>query len=98
MSKKENLPKVLWAARVNMAGLWSSKPIKVRLDEEMLEQDFDAVWYDKEGDFGVDVVGLEKNEYSTTLSSTSKDEIKQFIAGAEAVLSVLRSFSAKEED
>lgn len=82
-------PKKLWAARVSILGLVSHYPIRVTYVAEM------DSYFDESNDIYLPSVGIQTLGGYTVFSSESKKEVKNFIAGAEAVMNVLRSFSEK---
>lgn len=96
MSKKR--PKKLWATFVNSHG--AREITQVFFDQEEFDTYDVERWWDTEGNFGIDKIGLDFNEDFgyTYFSSEKKKDVKTFLLGAEAVLSVLRDMSAKVDD
>jgi hypothetical protein len=92
MSKKKELPKVVWAAAVNMSGCYSSKPIECKLEQDAYDDD--PMWWDKSGDIGFRL-GLKKTDGYTQFASEDKREVELFLMGVEACMSRLRDWSKK---
>ena len=96
MSKKH--PKKLWATIVSSGG--ARKITRVYFDQQSFDTYGVEQWWDKEGNFDVEKIGLVFNETFgyTRFSSEKKKDVETFLLGAEAVLSVLRDMSAKVDD
>lgn len=91
MSKKKPVPKILWAAFVNLNGLITEKPVKCYNQGRSPFYGEDDEWWDKSGDYSVDGPGLECNGVCTTYASTSKTNVQIFIDGCNAMEEVLRN-------
>jgi hypothetical protein len=94
MSKKnkKELPKVVWAATVNLSGCYSSKPIECKLGGYNFSDG--DLWWDKSGNIGVRL-GLKKTDGYTQFASEDKREVELFLMGVEACMSRLRDWSKK---
>lgn len=92
-----NKPKKLWASGVNLSGVYSDKPVRVTFHEELSGYDDKDYWYDKEGNFEINAVGVTKNDGSFWFSSESKEEVETFLLGASAVIHLLRRFTHDAE-
>jgi hypothetical protein len=68
----------LWAAAVNLRGLWSDKPVKVLYDKS------DGTWWDESGNLEIRLVGSSLGLYHQVFSSKSKREVQIWIDGYKA--------------
>lgn len=91
LNKKPKQPNIIFAAQVNLSGLYSNEPIRCTRDNEM------DSWCDVSGDFIVDFIGDNSRRNSTVFSSEKIEDVINWIKGAEAVMNQLREFSWKEE-
>lgn len=87
--KTEKLPKILWAASVNLRGLYSPVPIQCKLDPQRLGDE--PYWVDSTGDYVIDNIGYKAIEDAghISFSSISYDEVRFWIEGARSLLYVL---------
>ncbi len=87
MAKKTKPPKYVWAAGINLNGLWYGNPIQLEFDKEMsdiLAED-NTVWWDRTGTMSVSKLGLHETIYWTTFASVDKKEVERFLDGALAM-------------
>lgn len=84
--------KILYAARVNLNGLYSDEPLKVKYDIESEK------YWDNTGDFGVDGPGIDSSYGCVTYVSDDKSDVIKFIMGAAAVMHILRDFIGKDDE
>lgn len=83
MLKKKKHPKIIYAARINLVGLYSEKPIKCRLTHNEYPYDF---YYGNNGEFihPINTLGLFKEGGLITFTSTKKQDVELFLVGAKA--------------
>lgn len=76
-------PKIIYAALINLSGLYSKRPVRCTYDENTKK------WWSDNGNFDVHIVGLDGKGTNIRFSSTSEKEVQTWINGAEAVLSMI---------
>lgn len=93
--KRADAPKVIWGNRVNLVGLYSQKPIRMKLYDEYYDED-ELWWTSTDGSLGVHEVGLVGSaaDGCRTFSSESKREVELWTDGAMAVLQRLDNFAS----
>jgi hypothetical protein len=87
--KRKEKPVVMWANRVNLAGLYSDKPVRVTRDTFFSE----AYYYDDAGQFSVYGAGTRVEEGNCTFASPSKEIAEAWTAGAKAVMRRLKEWA-----
>jgi hypothetical protein len=89
MVKKSNKskPRVIYANRVNLSGLFFSKPIKC------VESDDGEWFYSQKYDLVIDEIGLTNTDGCITFSSENKSEVESWTNGARAVMDMLARWS-----
>ncbi len=83
---KKTEKKILYANRVNLNGLYSSKPIELTYDSELKS------WWSKDGWVGVDKIGLDKNKGYVVFSSFDENEVVCWTNGVRSWMSILREW------
>ena len=84
------MKKELWAARVNLSGLWDNAPVRVKWNGEQ------EYYTDASGNLGFspgDILRYDDKYMVVVFASENKAEVKAFIAGARAVYHILRAIS-----
>lgn len=86
---KKELPKILWANSVNLAGLFSKSPIKCVFVEEYFDNPY---WVNKKQDFSVETIGLwnRDNRY-IVFSSIDKQEVENWMNGVKSAHSIIHN-------
>lgn len=82
-------PKVIWANQINLAGLWSPIPERMKWDE------LQDCWWDRNGWFSIPKLGFYTRYDSTIIgfSSENKKEVEIWTRGALAVLNRLGNWT-----
>lgn len=83
--KLKRRPRVVWAAKVNLSGLYSTKPIKCTWNN--------GAWWDEEGNLGVNDLGLHVEDRIITYVSHLESDVAMWISGARSVLTMLNDWS-----
>jgi len=83
--------KTIYANAVNLSGLWSPWPIRLKWNGEL-----ESYW-DDSGDFDVDELGEKDQGGIITFASTSVEEVKQWTNGAKAVMKLIKEWSSNHE-
>ena len=63
-----------------MNGLWSDKPMEFIWNKES------ESYFDKTGEYDIEVIGLSDNGYWRTFSSTKKKDVELFIEGSKQTM------------
>ena len=82
-------PKTIYANRINLSGLYSSKPLPCRWVPE------DKVWWAHDRDLCVEKLGIEEVSYCLTFSSASKADVQNWTNGALAVMAALKDWTSQ---
>ena len=78
---KSRMPRVIWANAVNLGGVYSDRPI--RMKKHVDEVTGDVTYWDKIGDFDVNKLGLDRKTWGlTTFASRDKEEVAAWTCGA----------------
>lgn len=80
---------VCWMAGINLAGLWSNKPIR-----GYFNADHENYW-DRTGNLNVETVGEDSRVSGNLITFASKDkrEVEIWLHGANSVMELLRRWS-----
>ncbi len=86
--KSKQLPKVIWAAGINLSGYWG--PFKLELNHD----DETSWWFNMKHDVDVQVLGLDEKENRgwVTFSSLSREEVELWVSGVKSVMAMLRQY------
>jgi len=85
------LPKIIWAAAVNLSGLFCLVPMKCSLLPNLL---FDPkAFYSCDKDFVLEALGLYKNDGYIVYASVNKEDVQNWILGARCTLTMIHSWS-----
>jgi hypothetical protein len=79
----------MYANRVNLSGLLSKKPIKIRQGESYGDKEW---WHDNK-DFIVDKIGLNITDGYIDFASENYDEVLAWTQGANAVMTMIHQWS-----
>jgi hypothetical protein len=81
------MPKIIYANRVNLGGMWGKKPVRMKWDEDT------ESWWDSTGDFDARQLGLEDSGGCITFASESKEEVEAWTQGALSVMKMVHNWS-----
>lgn len=90
---KNKYPKYIWGARVNLAGCYSDKPVKCKLDPEYMDED-DPEWMSADGVLFVKR-GLHVEDRYVNFGSENKEDVKLFLMGVESAMRLLRAWASE---
>jgi len=83
-------PKEIWAAGCNWGGLWSKKPIKMRLQKTMYGIKV-REYYDSTGNLSVTKLGYDNsNPDCVTFASAKKEDVELFLLGAHSAMDAVK--------
>lgn len=80
-------PKIVYGNGVNLAGLWSKTPMRLRWNDNLKE------WYDSNGCFSVEKLGTQSDEDIITYASTNRNDVVTWIKGVQATMRILHEWS-----
>lgn len=92
---ESNHKKVYWGNMMNLAGLYSSIPVKCYKENEFSQ----GIFWDKSGNFDVDSRNLGQSVTAfgcVKFTSEKKEDVELWTNGAKAVLSMLSIWSRVE--
>lgn len=92
-----SVPRVLYANKVNLSGLYSPEPIKLLLHDEYDTEEDEAIWWDEDGDLEVTRVGLVAEYGYIIFSSDKLEEVRIWTSGVKSTMILLRQWSAAHE-
>ena len=75
----QNWPRKAWAARLNLSGLWSAKPVRVYRHSLFDPFETPYEYWDRSGDLCIPHLGVEKEEGWVSFSSEDRAEVEAFI-------------------
>lgn len=85
--KKKVKARTVYAAGLNLSGLWSKKPIKVYYDADL------RCWYDASENLSVERMGYHQPfSWLKTYASTSKADVQTWIDGVSAAFCMLKNW------
>jgi len=88
VNTRKSLPRIIWANRLNLSGLYSTKPVKCTYDKES------ARWWSKDGDFDVKVLGVNCFDGYTTCASSQR-HVEYWTRGVKDTLHRLRVWAGQ---
>ena len=77
--------KKLWAAAINLSGLYHTTPLRVYLEKDL------ETWFAEDGNFSIAKVGEHREPYRVTFAHADKGKVDAWISGVNAVSTVLRT-------
>lgn len=80
----------VWAAKVNLGGLYKLNPLRCTWDKEL------NCWWGDDGNFEVRKLGLDAQDLCITFASKSKTEVAIWLLGATSVMSLLKQWTGGE--
>jgi hypothetical protein len=83
MDKKTKPPQVVYANMVNLAGLYSNKPMRCKYNEQL------DSWWDRFGSLEVRQLGHYSKSEMIQFSSVSREEVLLWTEGARSVMKLL---------
>lgn len=82
-------PKVVYGAGVNLSGLWG--PVKMKYHEsDCVEGEF--TYWDKEGDFDVEDIGLIEKDGHITFADPDKRTVETWVSGVKTTMKMLQKW------
>ena len=85
-----NAPEEVWAASINLSGLYSKTPMRCLLD---INNDNDCVeWWSEDKNFSVRKLGLESARGYISFASTKKKDVVIFIDGVKATMKLMKTW------
>lgn len=82
--------KNIWMIGINLNGLWDNKPIEGIWNKEL------KCWYDKSGNFSVDIIGFDERDSYLMFSSYNKKDVELFILGARSLGKLIKNLNWTE--
>lgn len=79
---QEEKPKIIWAAAINLSGLWG--PFKMKLHEDQ------QIYYDRTGNFSVNDYGLMQTDGIVTYGSPSQKATEIWVSGVKTTMRMLK--------
>ena len=93
LTKKK--PKIVWAAMVNLSGLYSKNPVKCKYVPDVYETEKgNDRWWSLDGDFDVRKLGEHKTDGHIAFVSENKQDVEKWLKGAKSVMSLLRNWAS----
>lgn len=88
----KNKPKIIYSNMINLAGLYSNKPVICRNDKYF---DLPNHWWDHEGDYSVSKLGLviNKDMLYIRFSSINKKEVELWMSGVKSTMKMLAAWT-----
>ncbi len=84
-------PRVVYGNAVNLAGLYSAVPLKCTYRKDL------KVWFDKEGNFDVEKLGLVRQLGCITFASVRRKDVELWTSGVREAMLILRRWSQFKE-
>lgn len=75
----------IWAAAINLLGLWHDKPIKLKYNYNLNE------WYDSKGNLSTHKLGYEDCGNLQVFTSKNRKDVTLFILGAQSMSQQVRN-------
>lgn len=79
-----------WGACVNLGGLYSIDPVALSTRLTAFNR---TEYWDTEGNFDIERLGLDVKESRITFASVNKKEVELWISGASSVMKLLQEWS-----